>query len=56
MQVIKESELDKIYGGDSVSGTFINAVVNVIEIIKDAGYSIGSGIRRICEGDLCSIK
>lgn len=56
MQVIKDSELEKIYGGDSVSGTFINAIVNVIELIKDAGYSIGSGIRRICDGELCSLK
>jgi len=56
VEVIREEDLDKICGGDSVSGTFINAVANIIDMIRDAGYSIGSGIRRFCEGELCSLK
>ena len=54
MKVIKESNLDRIKGGN-ISGP-INAVVSVIEALKNAGYSLGSGIRRIAEDNLCPLK
>ena len=57
MNILKEEELDNIYGGTlSVTGPIINAVVNVIKVLKEAGYSFGSGIRRICEKELCPLK
>ena len=57
MEKIKEEELDSINGGStSVSGPIINAVVSIINLIKDAGYSLGSGIRRISENNLCPLK
>lgn len=57
MKKIKEEELETIYGGNTtVSGPIINAVVNVIRVLKEAGYSLGSGIRRIGENNLCPLE
>lgn len=57
MKKIKEEELETINGGNTtVSGPIINAVVNVIRVLKEAGYSLGSGIRRIGEGNLCPLE
>ena len=56
MKEIKEEDLNIISGGNiSVSGPVINAVVNVIKVLKDAGYQLGSGIRRISENNLCPL-
>ena len=56
MREIDECELDTINGGaDSVSATVINALTNLIKLLQSAGYSIGSGIRRIGEGSLCPL-
>lgn len=55
MKAIKENKLDNIKGGN-VSGPIINAIVSVIEALKNAGYSLGSGIRRIAEDNLCPLK
>lgn len=57
MKEIKEEKMDSIKGGDAtITGTIINALVSVIEVLKNAGYSLGSGIRRISEDNLCPIK
>lgn len=57
MKEIKEENLNNIYGGNtSISGTVINAILNVIKEIKSAGYSLGSGIRRISENNLCPLE
>ena len=57
MEKIKEESLDEISGGNTtVSGPIINAVTTIIELIKDAGYAVGSGIRRISENSLCPLK
>ena len=57
MNRIKEEKMDNIKGGDAtITGTIINAIVNVIETLKNAGYSLGSGIRRISEDELCPLK
>jgi len=54
---LTNEEENKILGGNtSVTGPIINAVVNVYKIIKDAGYSIGSGVRRISENNLCPLE
>ena len=55
MKHIKEDKLDKINGGN-ISGSIINAVVSIIEVLKNAGYALGSGIRRISEDSLCPLK
>lgn len=56
MKKIDEDELDKIYGGNSISGTVINALISLIELLRNAGYEIGSGIRRISENNMCSLE
>ena len=54
---ISDEQLDNVYGGaTTISGPIINAVVNVIKVLKDAGYALGSGIRRISENELCPLK
>lgn len=57
MKKIEEQDLEEITGGNtSITGPIINALVNVIKVLKDAGYSIGSGIRRIGENNLCPLE
>lgn len=58
MENIKETELDKIKGGqiESVTGPIINAVVSVIKVLQEAGYSLGSGARRIIEDSVCPLE
>lgn len=55
---IAEEKLETIKGGEaiSISGPIINAVVAVIKVLQDAGYSLGSGIRRISEGNICPLE
>ena len=58
MTNIKEEELDKIKGGqlENVTGPIINAIVSVVKVLQEAGYSIGSGVRRIVENNTCPLK
>ncbi len=58
MKELREEEANKIYGGDvgSITAPIINALVNVIKEIKGAGISLGSGIRRISENNLCPLE
>jgi len=58
MRELTNDEQDKLLGGNtaSITGPIINAVVNVYKILKDAGYSMGSGIRRISEDSLCPLE
>lgn len=58
MDTIKEQELDLIKGGTvgSLSGTIINAISGIIKMVREAGYDIGSGIRRIIQNDYCPLK
>jgi hypothetical protein len=57
MKELTDEEKNEILGGNtSITGPIINAVVNVFKVIKDAGYSMGSGIRRISENNLCPLE
>ena len=57
MKSIEEKNLETIMGGNiTISGPIINAIVNVINVLKDAGYSLGSGIRRISENKICPLE
>lgn len=55
---IKEEQLDTITGGATsyISGTIINAFVNVIKLLSEAGVGVGSSIRRVANDDLCPLK
>lgn len=57
MKRIEKKKLSEISGGTtSISATVINALVNVIKVLKDTGYSLGSGIRRISENNICPLE
>ncbi len=58
MERINDENLNKISGGDAsyITGPIITAVVSVIKVIQEAGYNLGSGMRRIVEGEMCPLK
>lgn len=57
MHKIDDNKLDNISGGNtSLNGPIINAIVNVIDLLREAGYTIGSGIRRIGENKMCPLE
>ena len=58
MSKIKEEKLETIVGGSSssyISGPIINAFVNVIKLLMEAGTTLGSSIRRIAEDNVCPL-
>ncbi len=57
MKKVEIEKLENVVGGTTtMNGPIINAVVNVINVLKDAGYSIGSGVRRMVENNMCPLK
>lgn len=57
MNPIQTEELETICGGSTnITGPIITGLVSIIKILKEAGYSLGSGIRRISENNLCPLK
>lgn len=58
MYKLTENELNNVKGGglETLSGTIISALSGIIKMVKEAGYDIGSGIRRIIENEICSLK
>ncbi len=57
MILLDNDKLSKLKGGTTtLSSAMINAFVNVIKILYDAGHGVGSAIRRISEGNLCPLK
>lgn len=56
MKEIESIELEKIYGGTSISGPIISSITSIIKLIKEAGYDLGSGIRRLAEDNVCPLK
>ena len=57
MTIVKDEELEMIAGGDSyVTGPVINAVVSIIKLVKEAGYDLGSGFRRMAVGEICPLE
>ena len=57
MSKIEDYELDNIIGGgDTITGTILNAFTNIIKILYEAGEGLGSSLRRISEGNLCPLE
>lgn len=50
-----KEELLMIAGGVNLTGTIINAFATGIKTIMDVGRSLGTAIRRLYSGKLCSI-
>ncbi len=55
MTKIENEQLDKIKGGESLTGPIISGIVSIIKVLYEAGYALGSGIRRISENNLCPL-
>lgn len=57
MHKINDDKLDDITGGNTtINGPIISAIINVIDLLREAGYSIGSGIRRFTENKVCPLE
>ena len=58
MKRVNNESLVEITGGTStvINGSFVNAFVNVIKLLMDAGISVGSSIRRSAEGEVCPLQ
>lgn len=54
MKKLENNELYQIYGG-AITASFITAVVRAVNGILDLGRSLGSAIRRIQNGKVCSL-
>ncbi len=56
MNKMNDEKLDSTIGGNvTMNGPIIHAIVDVINLLREAGYSVGSGIRRICEKKICPL-
>lgn len=55
MLELNNNELLKIVGGINWSGSFFNSIARAIDTVMDVGRSLGSAIRRITNGSLCSL-
>lgn len=54
MEVLKNEELKNIQGG-GLSASLITALVRAVNGLLDLGRSLGSAIRRIQSGSVCSL-
>lgn len=50
------NELKIITGGESITGSLINAITSGIKAVFDIGKSLGSSIRRLKEKKLCEVS
>lgn len=53
MQELKKEELKKIEGG-AISASFITSIVRAVSGLLDLGRSLGTAIRRVQTGKICS--
>lgn len=58
MKRISDKNLELITGGsiNNITSGIINAFVNVIKLLIDAGNTVGDGIRRVTEGEICPLR
>ncbi len=57
MQIINnQNELLAIMGGLDLNGTIINAFSSGIKTLLELGRSLGTAIRRVVDGSVCTIK
>lgn len=52
---MKKEELLQIVGGVSITGTLLNSIYKVGNMIFEVGRSLGSAIRRAIGGKMCPI-
>ena len=56
MMKIEKNELEMIIGGASFSGAIINAITGLAKYVYSLGQSLGSSLRRLVSGKVCSCK
>lgn len=57
MVELKEEKLNSTYGGTvSITGSLVDAFVNVVKVIYGVGKDLGFSIRRVTEGTLCPLQ
>lgn len=52
---MKKEELLQIVGGVSITGTLLTSIYKVGNLVFEIGRSLGSAIRRVSGGSMCSI-
>ena len=52
---MEKNELLQIVGGVSITGTLLSSIYKVGNLIFEIGRSLGSAIRRVSSGSMCSI-
>ena len=55
MSELNNNELLEIAGGINWTGTFFSSIARAIDTVMDVGRSLGSAIRRLADGSLCSV-
>ena len=54
---MSNENLDNTTGGNTtINGPIINAVISIIDLLREAGYNLGSGIRRFSENKVCPFE
>lgn len=53
---LENDELKLIVGGASFSGAIVNALTGIVKYVYSLGQSLGSSVRRIASGKMCSCK
>lgn len=57
MNKIENDELKVIIGGAlNFSGAIVNALTGIVKYVYSLGQSLGSSIRRIVTGNMCSCR
>ena len=56
MTKLNEIELDSIKGGTNVTGPVINAIVNVIKILQEAGINPDTRVKDLSDDEVNSIR
>ena len=55
MNELEVKELTSITGGETVTGTLVDAVTTGIKALFDIGKSLGSSIRRLSTNNICPL-
>ncbi len=56
MRTLEDEELKSIQGGTDISASFITAIVRGVNAFLDIGRSLGTVIRRLASGNVCSVE
>lgn len=55
MKLLNKNELKEINGGLNITATFLSYAIRGINSLLDIGRSLGTAVRRIRYGKMCSL-